>query len=177
MTYLRRLVGPAALVFGCGMAAAHEPPMGTAPAAAAGRHDVRMTTPARLGPGLEIQLLPGRPAGLLLNNTGRESATVLGRHGEACLRIGPDGVAANLRCPTWPEFGRAHGPLAAKADPGEYWVSVSRTPRYSWIDPRTAADESATGAQRWRVPLLVGSRKFMIEGVTEWIPAPPTRKH
>jgi hypothetical protein len=153
---------------------AHEPTGAPGPAPE-GKHEVHMTTPVRLAPGVDVQLLPGQPAGLLLSNRGRESATVLGLQGEACIRIGPEGVAANVNCASWPKFGRAHGPLAAKSGAGEKWITISRASRYSWIDPRTG-DGTARRERSWRVPLLVGNQKITIEGVTSWIPAPPDRR-
>jgi len=141
----------------------YEPPSGAAVA--------RLTSSSAPAPGVRVTLLPGDVPGLLVANAGREILTVLGVDGEPFLRIGPDGVAANLRSRTWRESGRA-GTQATVDDvaDGPRWQPVASGPRYSWIDPRTRVVTAALdgSTQKWTVPMRLGETPLPVTGSTRW---------
>lgn len=144
---------------------------------AAGAYVARLTSPATPADGVRVTLLRGPTTGLLLENTGAQPLLVLGSEGEPVLRIGRDGVEANLRSPTWAASGRAAagaGPAPPGAPPE--WRRVAPQPRYSWIDPRAAAPLEAPRAERderaWQVPIQIGERRLPITGVLVWRASP-----
>jgi hypothetical protein len=143
---------------------------------AAGAYVARLTSPATPADGVRVTLLRGPTTGLLLENTGAQTLVVFGAEGEPLLRIGRDGVEANLRSPTWAASGRAAAD-AVPAAPGAapQWRRVAAQPRYSWIDPRAAAppDPPAAAAEprAWQVPVQIGAQRLPITGVLVWHPS------
>ena len=142
----------------------YEPPTGAAIA--------RLTSAAAAAPGVRVTLLPGDPAGLMVANAGDETLTVLGLDGEPFLRIGPGGVAANLRSRTWRESGRA-GRRQVEAGNQPRWQAVAGSPRYGWVEPRTAlaaapAGAAAEGVLTWSVPMRLGDTPLAVTGTTRW---------
>ncbi|HYD49025.1 MAG TPA: hypothetical protein VEB21_11785 [Terriglobales bacterium] len=122
----------------------------------------QLTSPAEIAPGIKVRLLPGRAAGLMLESRSTEELTVYGSAGEPFLRIGPQGVEANVRSPTWQRSGRVRaGDLALAGGAGQpLWQRVSQQPRFSWIDPRAAAD----APRHWQVPMQLGDQRLEIAG-------------
>lgn len=134
--------------------------------------------------GLQVGVLPGRVPGLFLDNTGGHDVEVLGADGEPFLRIGPDGVEANLRSPSWAAASRARGavpeePLDPTAPPR--WEAVADVPRYGWVEPRAAYPDPEPPEEilrqgvtvtltRWTVPLRVDGDPVSLDGRTVWSP-------
>ena len=133
-------------------------------------------SPAAIAPGVHVTLLRGRAPGLLVENASRRPLTVFGDAGESFLRIGPDGVDANLHSATWWRSARSvrERPTATgPAEPPE-WQRVSTTPRFSWIEPRanaTNAPGTGTGPKpgpdvaRWQVPMQLGDERLLVTGI------------
>lgn len=127
-----------------------------------------LTSPAEIAPGVRIRMLPGRHPGLLVENAGTRSVTILGVDGEPFLRIGQAGVEANVRSATWQQSGRATIVDATPArEPA--WVRVATGTRYGWVDPRLAAPALGSGSlEQWRIPLLIGTEPAVVTGERAW---------
>ena len=141
----------------------YEPPSGAALA--------RLTSSSTPAPGVRVTLLPGDVPGLMVANAGRQPLTVLGVDGEPFLRIGPDGVVANLSSRTWRESGRAGSQAEHGDTDAPRWQAVASVPRYSWIDPRTRLDAVAPpdgATQSWTVPMRLGDVPLPVNGSTRW---------
>jgi len=137
-----------------------------------GAYRVYLTSASELAPGVRVRLLPGRTPGLLLENSSLEPVLVLGTEGEPFLLIGPNGVAANLRSPTWWTSGRSSGEIENRDVDGlaePRWRRVSQSSRFSWIEPRAGGRGEGDAAPRaWRVPLQLGGERIVITGVATW---------
>jgi hypothetical protein len=141
------------------------------------------STPAPL-PGVTTSVLPGRFPGLLVQNAGRSPVVVLGPDGEVFARIGPRGVAVNLRSPVTVDALRQRGeqpPVAANPAAPPRWRRVSATPSYAWLEPRVRyeAEQPPDAVVRrrtrvrlktWEVPLRAGRRRAVLRGTTTWVP-------
>jgi hypothetical protein len=117
--------------------------------------------------GLEIRVVHlGAPALAVDNETGRV-VEISGTEGEPFLRIGPDGVFANVESPT---VYRSIDPNATEVPAGvdpaapPEWVRFSREMRWSWFDPRLVHG-SSTGD--WSIPMTVGATKIGVTGSFE----------
>jgi hypothetical protein len=146
-----------------------------------GAYRARLTSPREIAPGVRARLLPGGTPGLLVENGGPEELTVLDADGVPFLRIGPAGVEANVRSRAWRVSGRrpvALGggepatdgvrPGASSPASGPSWQRVASTPRYGWIDARLSPGGSAVVDVEWRVPVLLGTTRLEIAGVSSW---------
>ena len=156
-------------------------------ATTAGAFETRMTSPAELAPQVTVELAPGRPPTLTLQNGSRHDVVVLGRHGEPFLRIRIGGADANLISPTWQDLRRYLGladEVRGVAGEGAVrWECVSLAPHYTWLEPRaampsiepftTAPDNTRSKVKSWRVPMLIGAQYAAIVGVVEWVPGVP----
>lgn len=148
-----------------------EPPAGTFVA--------RLTTSTELAPDVKVELLPGRPPELYLENSGAAAVTVIGAQAEPFVRITVQGVEANLASATWQDLGRYRG-LAEPSEGPERWQRVSLVPRFAWLEPRAGMpsttvaagtpDNTRSKVKGWQVPVLVGRRMTAIQGVVEWVP-------
>jgi hypothetical protein len=153
-----------------------------------GYFEVRLIGTSEISPGVRVQVLPGTTAGLYLENRSAQPVTLLGNRGEAFLRIGPDGVQANVISPTWLLSGQAETTaVETSADAGAppRWEERSRSPRFSWLDPRMRYPRDApaqtpgrTRARgevgRWEIPFLHGEEQRKISGAIDWVPLPET---
>lgn len=134
--------------------------------------------------GVTVTLLPGDVPGVFVDNGSDEVVVVLGGEGEPFLRLGPRGVDANIRSPSWLAASRAAGDLPeglvdAQARPR--WRSVSAVPRFGWIEPRAgypareppeavvSAGQAVTLTE-WSIPLRIGGRRVDLYGQTRWEP-------
>lgn len=151
----------------------------------AGLFQARLASGGDIAKGLRVTLSQGQPPALLLENNSAEAVLVLGAFEEPFLRIGSEGVEANLASPTWQDLGRYRGLNAEPAVTEQVqWQRVSLAPRYSWLEPRAgmpsmglgpasrAAGNTRSKAKAWQVPLRIGPRAAVIAGVVEWVPLP-----
>lgn len=151
----------------------------------AGQFVARLTVPEQVRPGIHAQVLPGPVPGLYITNTTAETLVVFGRNDEPFIRIGPEGVFANVKSPTWQHSARAevssdNKTLAdAKAPP--QWVMTSPSASFSWIETRAAYRRSGPPAgiakrgvkselQRWHIPMQLGDTRLELGGATDWVP-------
>lgn len=148
----------------------------------------RLESAGALGPGVRISLLGGPAGAFFLENDSPDVVTVLGRDGEPFVRVGPNGVEANLHSATFAEVARLRGGtgllLAPNAEAPARWERVATEPRYAWVDLRTAftgdVPEAVTRRGklavlvRWAIPVQIGGKDgattVRLEGVTEWKP-------
>jgi len=149
-----------------------------------GRFEARLTGGGEISPGISVQILPGPVPGFFVTNTSRETLTVFGRANEPLVRIGPEGVYANVKSPTWQQSGQAevsYEPMLADAKAAPQWVLRSPSPRFSWIDVRAAYPQREPPAavvkrgaraevQRWTIPMQHGQTELKVTGATDWIP-------
>ncbi len=149
-----------------------------------GRFEARLTGGGELGPGISVQILPGLVPGFFVTNTSKETLTVFGSGGEPFVRIGSDGVYANVKSPTWQQSGQAEvssEPTLADAKAAPQWVLRSPSPRFSWIDVRAGYPQREPPAavvkrgaraevQRWTIPMQHGQTELKVTGATHWIP-------
>ncbi len=144
----------------------YEPPAG-------GTYRARLTSPHQLAPGVRVRLLPGEPPGLLLENSTSLELLILGAEGEPFLRIGSDGVDANLHSPTWQRSGRGGARTTVDGSATPRWQQVSSAGRYSWIEPRAHRSATSDGTApptsfTWSIPAVLGGERISIDGETVW---------
>ncbi|MGH2735708.1 MAG: hypothetical protein ACRDKZ_09010 [Actinomycetota bacterium] len=134
--------------------------------------------------GLQLRLLEGPvPAYFVRNDTGR-TLVVRGGSGEPLLRIGPNGVEANVRSPSYYTDAMQTiqtVPATADATAPPTWKRVSPQPVWAWLERRAAVPprlqqrvelgpERAT-VLRWTSPMRLGDDRLEVGGAVEWIPA------
>ena len=137
-----------------------------------GMYVAKLTSPSQVAPGVRVRLLPGSVAGVFVESSSALPLEIAGAYGEPFLRIGPDGVSANVRSLTWWSCARSTGrrhEVAGNRETLPDWQRVAAAPRFSWIDPRTQAPQNAAGELvAWRVPMQLGERELAITGETRW---------
>jgi hypothetical protein len=136
-----------------------------------------MTTPSQVAPDVQVRLLPGQVGGFLVQNSGDTALQVVGMDGEPFLRIGPQGVDANLRSRTWWTSARATGRRPAAVESRESlpdWQRVAAAPRFSWIDPRLQVRQGnpPRGSFSWRIPMQIDGERLAVAGETAWVDRP-----
>lgn len=144
---------------------------------------VRPALPA----GVEIELIESIATELSVVNRTRRTLEVLGRAGRPFLRIGPDGVQADIASPDWyrtnDPTGLAGIPEGVRGgDAAPQWVEVAEEPSWAWFDHRMHPEENAnvpTDAlrqrraatlARWTVPMRYGGAEVEVAGVVEFRP-------
>jgi hypothetical protein len=146
------------------------------------------TTPAD-GVTIEVVSASVVPA-LFVKNESPEPVVVLGKNDEPFARIGPKVSEVNVRSPTWAEIQQAQGKdpsdeVDPKAQPE--WRQVAPTPAWNWLEVRAAAPKTdppqavidrgkATTVRTWSISYVIGTRRGVIEGVTEFVPIAELRK-
>lgn len=127
--------------------------------------------------GLTVEVVGSAADQLLLRNEGDATVEVLDEDGDAFLRIGPDGVEANLGERAWFEGNDPYG--VVQADPGvrdgtapDDWRLVSVEPAWTTYDHRLhpgdlelpdRVDRERTLAE-WTVPLRSGDETGAVRG-------------
>lgn len=127
-------------------------------------------------PGVEISVVTSVSPQLVATNRSAEVLEVLADTGEAFLRIGPDGVEANLASPSWyltnQPFGVATLPDGVAPDAPARWGRVSVDPTWGWFDHRLhPADVGSVLGEavipRFEVPLRFGEVDGVLRGHLE----------
>jgi hypothetical protein len=164
------LLAVASLGLGALPAVAHE----TDPSVVVELEAVRPALPD----GVTIQVVTTVEAQLVAENTTDTELVVLATGGEPFLRIGPEGVLANLNSPDWYRSNDPSGLAAVperardpQAEPA--WARASREPSWGWFDhrlherPLTAAELDVEEGiiARWAVPLRYGEAEGAVTGV------------
>jgi hypothetical protein len=137
-----------------------------------GAYASRLTSPAEIAPGVRVRLLPGRTAGLFVESSSPRILTVLDEAGAPFLKIGPDGVEANVASPAWRRSGRGNGGAAPAPGAGT-WQRVASSPRFGWIDPRASHSKDAVpsdcdATESWQVPMQLGDEPVFVTGEVAW---------
>jgi hypothetical protein len=143
-----------------------------------------LKSPENITDGVKVQVISVRtvPA-MYLENTSSTPVVVLGKENEPFVRIGPK-AEVNLTSPSYVEMLQAQGltptmPADAAAPPT--WQEKQSTPRWSWLEFRArspqkepkkeiAQRDTPTTVDTWKVPVLIGSKRTDIEGITEFVP-------
>lgn len=139
--------------------------------AAGGAYASRITSPAEIAPGVRVRLLPGRNAGLFVESSSARVLTVLDDAGAPFLKIGPDGVEADVTSAAWRRSGR--GGSGSAAEDGSAWQRVSSSPRFGWVDSRTSHSADAVPSdcdetEIWQVPMRLGDEPVVVTGEIVW---------
>ena len=115
--------------------------------------------------GLEIRVVHmGAPA-LAVRNTSGRVLTVLDERGEPFLKIGPDGVSANVAsATTYRSIDPASDDVPAGIRSDHGWAKFSNESEWSWFDPRL---ESSPKHSEWSVPMRVGNEPIVAAGSFE----------
>lgn len=127
-------------------------------------------------PGIIVQVQISVADQLVVENRTATELAVLGEQDEPFLRVGRDGVFANVRSPTWFRSNDPTGafpvPPAADATAEPQWARVSRQRSWGWFDHRLhrvqlgaapPSDRPAT-LERWKVPMRYGDRDIVVRG-------------
>lgn len=132
----------------------------------------------RLPPGVTFEVVVSAADQIVVTNQTEEDLVVPGADGEPFLVIGPDGVLANFRSPTWhrsinPDEGGALPPEADAAAPPRF-VRVSAEPSWGWFDHRLHATPVRTapvvdpGARavldEWAISFRLGDTEHVARG-------------
>jgi len=139
----------------------------------------RLEPPA---PGLSITTSQATATLLQVRNDTPRELEVLSDRGEPFIRIGRQGVLANVSSREWFASGNPDGLIAPQARTGgpPRWVRVSADPGWSWFEhrlhPRALTAVPPPTERRtvrlfdWTVPLRIGGQPAAIEGRVEWRP-------
>jgi len=118
------------------------------------------------------------------NRTGREYR-VLAKGGDPFIRIGPDGVLANVNSVTWYRSGNPDGvakpPKGVDVGGPARWEKISDKPAWTWFDHRMHPGTVRVGQQSvdaqsrarlddWKIPGRLGSETLDVTGHVEYRP-------
>ena len=133
--------------------------------------------------GLEIRLVEGPVPALFVRNDTGEQLRVQGQAGEPMLRIGPQGVEANLRSPSYyTSAAQTIAPVPSTADAAAEprWKKVSAQPLWAWLEYRAAVQPEMqqrdvlgnvqTTVLEWDSPMVLGGSALDVKGRVEWLP-------
>lgn len=127
-------------------------------------------------PGVTIQVRISAADQLVVANPTPNELAVIGELDEPFLRIGPDGVFANVRSPTWYRSNDPTGslpvPPTADADASPRWGRISREPSWGWFDHRMHRvqlrvppdTDGPVTLERWTIPMRYGDRDVQVRG-------------
>ena len=129
---------------------------------------VELDAAASALPGVDVAVVTSVTAQLVVTNTADDVLEVIDDNGDPFLRIGPDGVSANLNAVGWYQtnnpFGASDVPDRAVAGAEADWKKVAAEPSWGWFDHRLhpadvvvppAIREAGEPAElaRWQVPV------------------------
>ena len=133
--------------------------------------------------GLDVRLTQGPIPAVFVRNDTDEVLSVSGDAGEPFLRIGPRGVFANLRSPTYYTSGATSilkVPRDADASAAPRWDRISTSPTWAWLERRGAVPaelyerEELGGTSHpvleWSAPYRLGDRMIELKGRVVWVP-------
>lgn len=133
--------------------------------------------------GLELRLTQGPIPAVFVRNETDEVLSVAGDDGEPFLRIGPGGVSANVRSPTYYTSGATailKVPGSADASARPRWRNVSPRPTWAWLERRAAVPaelymRDRLGTERrsvleWTTEYTLGREPLPVTGTVDWVP-------
>lgn len=131
-------------------------------------------------PGVRVEVEVGPFTLVSLRNDSATPVDVLDPDGLPFLRIGPQGVLANLRSPWWyvsnSPSGSADAPASADGRSPARWGRVSDRPRWGWFDPRVSGETGGHHGEsegEWTLPLQYGGRPAEVHGYRKAQRTPP----
>jgi len=135
--------------------------------------------------GVEIELHRTLAPQLVLRNPTDRALAVLDENERAFLRIGPDGVSADLGAAYFHRSNTLMAPATIPSDADETprWREIAAEPAWGWFDLRLRTRElerphdTSEAAQRkrlgsWAIPVTYGGRDLEIEGSFVYRPRP-----
>jgi hypothetical protein len=151
------------------------------------RSDVRvsMDPPPALLKSVTVQLRYTLAAEILVENKGLQTLVIYDDHHVPFIRIGPEGVEANLTSPAWYESRQPVGepslPRQAHAGATPQWAQVSKTPAFGWFDRRVQIEDikvpdaianahQLASFSGWQIPVTLGSAESALSGRFVYIP-------
>lgn len=165
----------------------------TAHGHAGGNEDVMATidaVPAALA-GIKVELHKTLGQQLVVENATDSPLEVLGIDGEPFLRIGPEGVHANVNARDWYRFYSIGGvPLPPRlaslqkdARLAPDWQIVSRQRAWGWFDTRLDTEplkvphrvrdsQVRTAFKAWRIPVRLQGNRQLLTGQFQFMPQP-----
>jgi hypothetical protein len=126
--------------------------------------------------GITLEVATSVTTQLLLENSTQRPIEVLSDEGQPFLRVGPDGVEANLAAPDWyltnQPFAGGRVPAEATPDAPARWAVVSEATAWGWFDHRlhptaVTADLGEPREHRFVVPLRYGDDDLELRGHLE----------
>lgn len=124
---------------------------------------------AAMPKGVTVQLTSGPVPALFLSNRSAQTVAVLDDAGQPFLKIGPDGVWADVGSVAW----RASRTSGNSAGGKTGWQQLSKSPSHSWLEPRAAyrgkPPAAAGWLNEWSLPLLIGAQKAELRGANHWV--------
>lgn len=126
--------------------------------------------------GITVEVGTSVTTQLLASNETDELLEVLAETGEPFLRIGPDGVEANLASPSWyvtnQPFGADQPPEGADPDAPPRWARVSAERSWGWFDHRLHPTNLLGGLGEearptFVVPMRLGGEDLVVRGHLE----------
>ncbi|MEW6269113.1 MAG: hypothetical protein AB1689_07420, partial [Thermodesulfobacteriota bacterium] len=138
--------------------------------------------------GMRVELHHTIAPQLVLANPTARVVEVLDDRGVAFLRIGPDGVEANVAARAWYQTYAPGMPASAGRGDDTRWRTVLREASFGWFDPRLDPEGtsgahhgegggSAGEGRRWRVPLRVDGQAVLLGGSFQRAAPPRGRWH
>lgn len=128
--------------------------------------------------GVVIQLRDTLAPQILLENQSDKTVEILDQHDVPFLRIGPDGVHANLTSAAWYNTYSTTGLVvpekARSPQASPQWSQVSARTSWGWFDPRLSNEDELPAADlerqarqvvgQWRIPAQVDGQRREIRG-------------
>lgn len=125
---------------------------------------------AAMPKGITVQLSSGPVPALFLSNRSGQTVAVLDDRGQPFLKIGPEGVWADVGSAAW----QASSTSAARMGDQTGWQQLSKSPSHSWLEPRAVYRGKRPAASgwlnEWSVPLMLGERtKTELRGANHYV--------
>jgi hypothetical protein len=154
---------------------------GFEPLAAHGHFKTQVSVPEVEG--VQVRTAEGPVPGFFARNDTDETLHIAGPSGEPFLRIGPNGVFANVRSPSYftsalQTIGRVPAGVDLSAPPR--WKRVSDVPAWAWLERRAAVPSSLQERDRlgstrhvvleWTTQMRLGHRSLPLVGRVSWVP-------
>ena len=134
--------------------------------------------------GLTVAVVASVADELVVENRSPDVVTVPDPGGRPFLRIGPDGVLADLNAPFWYTSNNPGAspvlPPGVTTSVDARWAKVATEPSWGWFDPRLPSRDvepparPAPGATvhlaQWAIPLTIGGHPVRVSGHQEYSP-------
>lgn len=150
------------------------------------RSDVSLTLQASAHPAIIMQLHQGDIAPqIVIENRSGKRLEILDTHGQAFLRVSPNGVEADIASPEWRAVINPTGTLSTPAQTvTPQWKKVRKEPSYGWFDLRLNSEPvdvpkefvllgRSAPLQDWVIPARLDGKPYEIRG--QFIYQPPNR--